>query len=55
MFASVKLATKLLHRTADGWFLISAYLSTVLLFAGIYSLLYADWRILFEGGARLGN
>jgi len=35
---SVKLTKQVMHRTASGWFLAQSYLSTILLFAGIYTL-----------------
>merc|ERR1712167_379413 len=28
------------HRTASGWFLVQCYLSVIILFAGIYTLMY---------------
>jgi len=46
---SVKLTKQLLHRTATSWFLISSYLSTVLLFAGIYSVIYRMIALSFDG------
>lgn len=37
---SIKLTKQLLHQTASDGFLVQSYLSTVLLFAGMYTLLY---------------
>eukprot|EP01119_Soliformovum_irregulare_P005400 TRINITY_DN17166_c0_g1_i1.p1 TRINITY_DN17166_c0_g1~~TRINITY_DN17166_c0_g1_i1.p1 ORF type:complete len:275 (+),score=24.14 TRINITY_DN17166_c0_g1_i1:102-926(+) len=37
---SVKLVKQVLHRTASGWFVIQSYLSTILLFAGMYTLIF---------------
>ena len=37
-FYAVKLGKQVLHHTASGTFLAQCYLSTVLLFAGIYTL-----------------
>jgi hypothetical protein len=40
VLVSFKLAKQVLHRTASGIFLAQCYLSTLLLFAGIYTLLF---------------
>eukprot|EP01147_Barroeca_monosierra_P010429 gene10429-2560_t len=40
VIASVKLAKQILHQTASNSFLIQSYLSTVILYAGVYTLLY---------------
>lgn len=37
---SVKLGKQLRHRTASSWFLIQSFLSVIILFAGIFTLLY---------------
>lgn len=40
IMTSIKLVKQLTHRTASGWFLIQSYLSVIILFAGIYTLIY---------------
>jgi hypothetical protein len=46
---SVKLVKQVVHHTVSGWFLIQSYLSSILLFAGIYTLLYRVERHSFRG------
>eukprot|EP00730_Choanoeca_flexa_P002716 TRINITY_DN11145_c0_g1_i4.p1 TRINITY_DN11145_c0_g1~~TRINITY_DN11145_c0_g1_i4.p1 ORF type:complete len:367 (+),score=73.01 TRINITY_DN11145_c0_g1_i4:31-1131(+) len=49
VIASIKLAKQVLHHTASNSFLIQSYLSTVLLYAGVYTLLHRlDFKS-FEG------
>eukprot|EP01091_Cochliopodium_minus_P016657 TRINITY_DN6311_c0_g1_i2.p1 TRINITY_DN6311_c0_g1~~TRINITY_DN6311_c0_g1_i2.p1 ORF type:complete len:297 (+),score=49.11 TRINITY_DN6311_c0_g1_i2:33-893(+) len=40
ILTSIKLSKQIIHGTASNWFLIQSYLSTVLLFAGLYELIY---------------
>ena len=37
---AVKLAKQIVHHSASFWFLIQCYLSTVVLYAGLYTLVY---------------
>lgn len=46
---SVKLTKQLFHRTASGWFLVQSYGSTILLFGGIYALIYRLDEASFTG------
>mmetsp|Transcript_8299 Transcript_8299/g.20906 ORF Transcript_8299/g.20906 Transcript_8299/m.20906 type:complete len:404 (-) Transcript_8299:674-1885(-) len=49
LIVSVKLVKQLVHRTASGWFLAQSYLSTMLLFGGIYHLLFRIASSSFDG------
>jgi Ion channel len=49
LVVSVKLVKQLVHRTASGWFLAQSYLSTLLLFGGIYHLLFRIAASSFDG------
>eukprot|EP00052_Salpingoeca_macrocollata_P014396 m.113157 g.113157 ORF g.113157 m.113157 type:complete len:298 (+) comp19304_c0_seq3:55-948(+) len=49
VIASVKLAKQVLHRTATSSFLVQSYLSTVLLFAGVYTLLFRADKSAWKG------
>lgn len=49
LVASVKLGKQLRHRTATGWFLAQAYLCTIVLYAGFYTLLYQISSESFRG------
>ncbi|XP_065842735.1 uncharacterized protein [Oscarella lobularis] len=40
IFSSVKLAKQIMHHTASSRFLIQSYMSTLLLFAGLYTLIF---------------
>eukprot|EP01102_Stenamoeba_stenopodia_P018767 TRINITY_DN6946_c0_g1_i1.p1 TRINITY_DN6946_c0_g1~~TRINITY_DN6946_c0_g1_i1.p1 ORF type:complete len:286 (+),score=59.47 TRINITY_DN6946_c0_g1_i1:81-938(+) len=46
---SVKLVKQVIHRTATGMFIVQSYLSTILLFAGVYTLLYKIEPDTFQG------
>ena len=46
---STKLVKQVSHRTVSGWFLVQSYLSAILLFAGIYSLLFRANTSSFNG------
>lgn len=46
---SIKLVKQVSHRTVSGWFLVQSYLSAILLFAGIYSLIYRASSNTFNG------
>ena len=46
---STKLVKQVSHRTVSGWFLVQSYLSAILLFAGIYSLLFRANTASFSG------
>uniref|UniRef100_A0A6B2LG96 Potassium channel domain-containing protein n=1 Tax=Arcella intermedia TaxID=1963864 RepID=A0A6B2LG96_9EUKA len=37
---SIKLVKQILHKTVSPWFLAQSYLSTILLYAGIYTMIY---------------
>ncbi|KNC48487.1 uncharacterized protein AMSG_04935 [Thecamonas trahens ATCC 50062] len=49
VMTSIKLTKQLLHGSATGVFLMQSYLSTVLLFAGVYTLLYRIRPSSFRG------
>lgn len=40
IITSIKLVKQLRHRTASGWFLVQSYLSVIILFSGIYTLIF---------------
>jgi len=40
IFTSIKLVKQIMHHTVSAWFIAQSFLSTILLFAGIYSLVY---------------
>ncbi len=46
---SIKLVKQLKHHSANTWFLTQSYLSTVLLFAGIYTLVARVLPSAFHG------
>jgi len=46
---SVKLVKQVIHRTATGTFIVQSYLSTILLFAGVYTLIYKSDSNTFFG------
>jgi hypothetical protein len=52
-FVSLKVAKQVVHRTASGSLVAQSYLSTVLLFAGLYTLIYRldpkGWKRVSEG------
>jgi len=52
---NVKLIKQLSHKTATGWFLMQSYLSCVVIFAGIYSLIFLINADLFGGIAYNSN
>jgi len=49
VLVSIKLVKQLLHRNASGLFLVQSYLSTIMLFAGIYMLLFRINMKTFSG------
>ncbi|CAI8017383.1 hypothetical protein GBAR_LOCUS10562 [Geodia barretti] len=53
LFVSFKVAKQVVHRTASGSLVAQSYLSTVLLFAGLYTLIYRldpeGWKRVSEG------
>eukprot|EP00043_Microstomoeca_roanoka_P005479 m.55993 g.55993 ORF g.55993 m.55993 type:complete len:434 (+) comp12982_c0_seq1:256-1557(+) len=49
VMASIKLAKQILHKTASNSFLIQSYLSTILLYAGVYTLLFRIDKNTFQG------
>lgn len=46
---SVKLGKQVFHRTASGWFVVQSYLSTLVLFTGLYTLMYRITSTTFLG------
>jgi len=40
MITSVKMVKQMVHRTVSAWFLAQSFLSSVMLFAGIYTIIY---------------
>eukprot|EP01095_Lingulamoeba_sp_RSL-Kostka_P017660 TRINITY_DN9329_c0_g1_i2.p1 TRINITY_DN9329_c0_g1~~TRINITY_DN9329_c0_g1_i2.p1 ORF type:complete len:271 (-),score=45.65 TRINITY_DN9329_c0_g1_i2:56-868(-) len=51
ILTSIKLGKQLKHKTASAWFLIQSYLSSILLFAGFYSLMFQVSSDSFIGDA----
>lgn len=49
VIVSLKLRKQLSHHTATNWFLIQTYLSTILVFAGIYTVIERCSAGAFQG------
>jgi len=52
VLTSIKLVKQVLHRTVSPWFLAQSYLSTILLYAGIYTMV---WKMLIPKGVILSG
>ncbi|EGD76253.1 hypothetical protein PTSG_00955 [Salpingoeca rosetta] len=49
VIASIKLGKQILHHTASNSFLVQSYLSTIVLYAGVYTLLFRIDKNTFQG------
>jgi Kef-type K+ transport system membrane component KefB len=55
IITSVKLTKQMLHHTASSSFLFQSYASTLVLFAGLYTVLYRITDTSFEHVTRIGD
>jgi len=49
IFVSLKLVKDVINRSLDLWFIVQSYLSTILMFAGLYSLMHRLDHACFAG------